>query len=233
MRRAVLSAVAAGISAAALLMTGIAAAAISPTYSMSGIGSAANTTQSRLVGTGVGSSGDRLTWRADLDHTALVASPGAAATITGGSLSAASRGGSSSQLGGTFTEGRSRTTPRCRRAQPAGTWSTTSSAMSSSTAGRGLHRLPDAEPHPHPGALLRAHGDGQRCAGAHADAGHAADAAGGHTAAAAAAADHAGARGVLGASRCGRAPGRTSEPVRSSVSRAGRRLVSRRTCRRR
>jgi hypothetical protein len=105
MRRAVLSAVAAGVSAAALLMTGIAAAAVSPSYSMRGIGSAANPTSTRLVGTGSGSSGDRLTWRVDLDHTALVADPAAPATITGGDLTAASRGSGSIQLGGVFTGG--------------------------------------------------------------------------------------------------------------------------------
>ena len=54
MRRAVLSAVAAAFAVVALLVTGIAAAAISPTYSINGIGTAANPTQTRLVGTGVG-----------------------------------------------------------------------------------------------------------------------------------------------------------------------------------
>jgi hypothetical protein len=106
MRRAVLSAVAAGFAAAALLVTGIAAAAISPTYGINGVGTAANPTETRLVGTGSGSGGDRLTWNADLEHTAL--GTGAPATITGGSLTAASRGGGrggSIQLGGVFTGG--------------------------------------------------------------------------------------------------------------------------------
>ena len=100
MRRAVLSAVAVAFAAAALLITGIAAAAISPTYNVTGLGSAANSTESRLVGTGNGSSGDRLPWRADLEHTALSRirrrprrSPAARSSPT-------SRGGGSSQLGG-------------------------------------------------------------------------------------------------------------------------------------
>src|SRR4029079_2235486 len=105
MRRAVLSAVAAAFAVVALLVTGIAAAAISPTYSINGIGTAANPTETRLVGTGSGSNGDRLTWNADLEHTALGT---AAATITGGTLTAAARGGGRGgqiQLGGTFTGG--------------------------------------------------------------------------------------------------------------------------------
>ena len=106
MRRAVLSATAAAFAAAALLVTGIAAAVVSPTYGINGIGTAANPTATRLVGTGSGSGGDRLTWNADLEHTALAA--GATATITGGSLSATSRGGGrggATQLGGEFTGG--------------------------------------------------------------------------------------------------------------------------------
>src|SRR4051794_40603353 len=106
MRRAVLSAVAVAFAAAALLVTGIAAAAISPTYSINGIGPAATPTEPRLVGTGAGSNGDRLTWNADLEHTALGA--GVPAAITGGSLTVASRGGGrggSIQLGGVFTGG--------------------------------------------------------------------------------------------------------------------------------
>ena len=105
MRRAVLSAVAAGFAVVALLVTGIAAAAISPTYSINGIGTAANPAQTRVVGTGAGSNGDRLTWNADLEHTVLGAG---VSTITGGTLTAASRGGGRGgqiQLGGAFTGG--------------------------------------------------------------------------------------------------------------------------------
>ena len=91
MRRAVLSAVAVAFAAVALLITGIAAAAISPTYNVTGLGSAANSTESRLVGTGNGSTGDRLQWRADLDHSAL--GTAAPATITGGTFALTSRGG--------------------------------------------------------------------------------------------------------------------------------------------
>jgi hypothetical protein len=106
MRRATLSAAVAALAAAALLVAGIAAAAVSPTYGINGIGTAANPTETRLVGTGSGSGGDRLTWNAELEHTAL--GTGAPATITGGSLSAASRGGGrggSTRLEGAFTGG--------------------------------------------------------------------------------------------------------------------------------
>src|SRR5262245_42232195 len=106
MRRAVLSAVVVAFATTALLVSGIAAAASSPTYSITGIGTAANPSQTRLVGTGSGSNGDRLTWNADLQHSALAA--GATATITGGSLTLASRGGGRGgqiQLGGSVTGG--------------------------------------------------------------------------------------------------------------------------------
>ena len=102
MHRALLSAVAAALAAAALLVTGIAAAAISPNYSVNGLGTAAGSNGTRLIGSGSGSTGDRLTWTADIEHAAL----GTGTTpITGGTLSAVSRGGGSSQLGGTFTGG--------------------------------------------------------------------------------------------------------------------------------
>ena len=89
----------------ALLVTGIAAAAISPTYSINGIGTAANPTQTRLVGTGSGSNGDRLTWHAELEHTAL----GTGAPDDHGRHAVGRvpwrRPRRSIQLGGTFTGG--------------------------------------------------------------------------------------------------------------------------------
>src|SRR5262245_50734827 len=104
MRRAVLSAVAAGFAAAALLVTGIAAAAISPSYSVSGLGAATDPDVFRLAGTGDGSGRDKLTWRADLEHGALSATTPAA--ITGGSFTLSSHGGGNggkNQLGGAVT----------------------------------------------------------------------------------------------------------------------------------
>jgi hypothetical protein len=103
MRRAVLSAVAAGCTAAALLVTGIAAAAVSATYSVTGMGAANNPIETRIVGNGTGSSGDRLQWTADIEHTALAQGP--PATITGGTLDIASRGGGQGRLGGELTGG--------------------------------------------------------------------------------------------------------------------------------
>jgi hypothetical protein len=101
MRRTRLTTVAAGLAAAALVVTGIAAAAISSTYAVAGIEVAATSTQGTFVGSGAGSGGDKLVWKAVVDHTPL----GPNATITGGSLAALSHGDGLSTLTGTFTGG--------------------------------------------------------------------------------------------------------------------------------
>jgi hypothetical protein len=106
MRKALLSAVAVGVVAAALLVTGIAAAAVSPVYSLTGFVTAASSNQGSFFGTGAGSGGDRLMWRASLDHTGLSTDPAAPAEITGGSLAATSMGrGGAGPLDGTVTGG--------------------------------------------------------------------------------------------------------------------------------
>jgi hypothetical protein len=108
MHRALLSALVAGLATAALLVTGIAAAAISPTYNVTGFVTAATSTHGSLAGTGSGSGGDRLVWGAEVDYTALSTDPAAPAAITGGTFSATSRGGGRGgavQLAGQFTGG--------------------------------------------------------------------------------------------------------------------------------
>jgi hypothetical protein len=101
MRRARLTTVAAGLAAAALLVTGVGAAAISPAYNVAGIEVAVTPTQGTFIGSGTGSGGDKLVWKAIVDHTGL--SPNA--TITGGSFAAISHGDGLSTLTGTFTGG--------------------------------------------------------------------------------------------------------------------------------
>jgi hypothetical protein len=103
-----------------LLVTGIAAAAISPTYSVNGIGSAASSLEFRFIGIGAGSGGDRLTWRTNLDHTLLSPNPATPASITGGTLTAASRGGGTNQLNGEFTGGTITFNPALSSPRPCG-----------------------------------------------------------------------------------------------------------------
>jgi hypothetical protein len=101
MRRALLSAVAAGVVAAALLVTGIAAAAVSPFYSLNGFVTAVSANEASFAGMGAGSGGDRVVWRASLQHTGLPRDPAAPAEITGGDLAATSFGrGGAGQLDG-------------------------------------------------------------------------------------------------------------------------------------
>jgi hypothetical protein len=106
MRRALLSAVAAGFAAAALLVTGIAAAAVSPVYSTTGFLTGASANQASFFGTGTGSGGDRLMWGATFVHTGLPTASSASAEITGGELAATSMGrGGAGPLDGTVMGG--------------------------------------------------------------------------------------------------------------------------------
>jgi hypothetical protein len=107
MRRALLSAVAAGLSAAALLVTGIAAAAVSPTYTVNGLSTAASSSQTSFFGSGFGSGGDRLLWQATVQHGPLGTDPSSPAAITGGSFELSSLAGraGTTRLTGTFTGG--------------------------------------------------------------------------------------------------------------------------------
>jgi hypothetical protein len=106
MRRALLTALAAALAAAALLVSGIAAAAVSPVYNLTGLVTAADSTEARFVGTGSGSGGDRLVWRAELQFTSLSTDPAAPALITGGELTATSVARRSSErIEATFTGG--------------------------------------------------------------------------------------------------------------------------------
>jgi len=121
MRRALLSAVAAGLSAAALLTTGIAAASISPSYSVNGIGSAVSTLEFRLVGNGAGSTGGRLSWKAALDHDLLSSDPASPASVTGGTVNVTAHGGGpSDQLDGVFTGGTITFDPALSSTRPCG-----------------------------------------------------------------------------------------------------------------
>jgi hypothetical protein len=83
----------------------VAAAAISPSYDVVGIETAATATQGTFVGTGLGSADDKLIWRAVVDHTALSTNPATPATITGGTLEALSFGDGLTPFDGTFTGG--------------------------------------------------------------------------------------------------------------------------------
>jgi hypothetical protein len=90
----------------ALLVAGIAAAAISPSYNLNGFGAGSSATEDSFFGSGAGSGGDRLLWRASIEHTPLSTDPAAPAEITGGSLSATSLGrGGGGTIDATFTGG--------------------------------------------------------------------------------------------------------------------------------
>ena len=104
MRRA-FSALATSLACAAVLVTAVAAAAISPSYNVFGIETAATATQGTFVGTGLGTGGDGLIWRAVVDHTALSTNPATPAAITGGTLAAVSFGDVRTPFNGTFTGG--------------------------------------------------------------------------------------------------------------------------------
>jgi hypothetical protein len=96
--------IAAGLAAAALLVTGVAVAAISSTYTVSGIEVAATSTEGTFVGSGTGSDGDSLLWRAVVVHEPLSTTTPASIT-PGGSLAALSYGDGLRTLTGTFTGG--------------------------------------------------------------------------------------------------------------------------------
>jgi hypothetical protein len=105
MRRALIAAVAAALASVALVVA-VAAAAISPSYDVVGIETAVTPTQGTFVGTGLGSGGDGLIWKAVVDHTALSTNPSAPASITGGTLAALSfQNGERLPFGGVFTGG--------------------------------------------------------------------------------------------------------------------------------
>jgi hypothetical protein len=101
------SLVAALVAATALVVAGAVAAAISPSYNVVGVEVAVTPTEGTFVGTGIGSTGDKLAWKAIVGHTLLSTDPLAPATITGGSLAALSVApGSVDTLTGTFTGGK-------------------------------------------------------------------------------------------------------------------------------
>jgi hypothetical protein len=105
MRRAFI-ATASCLASAALLVTAVAAAAISPSYNVVGVETAFTPMQGTFVGTGLGSGGDGLIWKAVVDHTALSTDPATPASITGGTLAALSfEAGERVPFGGTFTGG--------------------------------------------------------------------------------------------------------------------------------
>jgi hypothetical protein len=73
---------------------------------VAGVEVAATPVQGTFVGAGTGSTGDRLAWKAVVVHTPLGTDPAAPATITGGTLAAASFfEGAVTGLTGTFTGG--------------------------------------------------------------------------------------------------------------------------------
>ena len=107
MRKAPLSTIAAGLAAAALVVPGAAGAALSPAYAVTGVEVGVTPTEGTFVGSGTGSGGDRLAWKAVVEHTALSTNPATpAAIIPGGSLTALSFGtGGPAPLTGVFTGG--------------------------------------------------------------------------------------------------------------------------------
>jgi len=97
--------VACGVTAAALAVPAAVSAA-SSSYAVSGLEIAATSTQGTFVGTGTGSGGDRLAWRAVVEHTQLSLDPASPAVITGGTLTGVTYGsGSLATLTGAFTGG--------------------------------------------------------------------------------------------------------------------------------
>ncbi len=96
---------AAGVAGAALALP-TATSAASSTYGITGLEIAATSTQGTFVGTGTGETGDRLAWKAVVQHSQLSLDPSAPAVITGGALTGATYGGGSlDTLAGAFTGG--------------------------------------------------------------------------------------------------------------------------------
>lgn len=94
------------LAAAALVFTAVASAAPSPVYQLGGIETAVpQGNVSPFAGLALGSTGDRATWQASVEHDALsnCATPGTACAITGGTFSLTSNNGT--QLAGTFMSG--------------------------------------------------------------------------------------------------------------------------------
>jgi hypothetical protein len=99
-------AIAAAAVVTALVAAGAGASAISSAYSVTGVEVAATSVEGTFVGTGAGTGGDTLLWKAVVDHTPLSTNPASPATITGGSLAATSLGASGlATLSGSFTGG--------------------------------------------------------------------------------------------------------------------------------
>jgi hypothetical protein len=97
---------AAVLASAALVAVAAAWAAISPTYTVAGVEVAVTPQEGTFVGVGTGSTGDKLVWKAVVGHTPLSTDPASPATVTGGSLTAASLFEDTiTPLTGTFTGG--------------------------------------------------------------------------------------------------------------------------------
>src|SRR4051812_44758771 len=93
------------LAAAALVFAAVATAAPSPVYQLGGIETAVpQGNVSPFAGFAVGSTGDRATWRASVQHDDLATCVGSGScSITGGTFTLASNNGS--RLDGTFWGG--------------------------------------------------------------------------------------------------------------------------------
>jgi hypothetical protein len=99
------------LAAAALVFAAVATAAPSPVYQIGGIETAVpQGNVSPFAGFAVGSTGDRATWRASVQHADLATcTAGASCSITGGTFTLTSNNGS--RLDGTFLGGQLTPTP--------------------------------------------------------------------------------------------------------------------------
>jgi hypothetical protein len=93
------------VATAFVLLPGVAGAAVSSTYKVSGFEYSATSTEGSFAGRAVGSSGDAALWNADVKHEALSSSCllSGCSILPGGSIALATSGGGT--VGGSFTGG--------------------------------------------------------------------------------------------------------------------------------
>jgi hypothetical protein len=96
------------VATAFALLPGVARAAVSSTYTVSGIEYSATSTEGKFAGYAIGSSGDTALWNADVKHEPLSASCylSGCLIVPGGSIALATSGGdtvSASFTGGSIT----------------------------------------------------------------------------------------------------------------------------------
>jgi hypothetical protein len=95
------------VAATLALSPGVAGAAVSPTYAVSGAEYSATSTEGKFAGYALGSTGDTALWNADVEHQALSAGcysgPPGCAIVPGGSITLATSHGD--DVAGSFTGG--------------------------------------------------------------------------------------------------------------------------------